>query len=486
MKASFAKVIILLLYTAFISLLFSSNAFGGIYADSNAFFLCGKGMTEGLTPYVDFSDSKGPLLWLIFGMGYLISPHNYWGVYLFEVLFSFATLCTAYKTLRMWLNSSLSMVSTLLCGVILYYFGFHEETASETFCMPFLMISIYIYTYFVFKESHLNKKKLIVYSLLIGISISATMLIKYNMSLMIIILGAIPFIKLIKEYTRINILYSVISLIVGFISLSLPFIIYLIRVSAFIPFIEEYFLATAATVNNINILPYKGAINCLSLRTALWGAVVFFGIGCIGTFFLYEDYLKRLFLSFSFFITLLLLGINGIFPHYYEPLFVFVPILLGIYSKNIFLKYLKNSNTLYLLLVVISIVFNFNKYSKRNQYQLTHRESYLSEMKIYNAVDSVLSEKKHPKIMMYESFEGLWGLKSEAIPGCKYFIPQAGMTTSMRESINKSVNDREPDYIIVPNGLSLSTQKRFLESGYTCILELNKDNHRVLVFRNSF
>lgn len=147
MKASFAKVIILLLYTAFISLLFSSNAFGGIYADSNAFFLCGKGMMEGLTPYVDFSDSKGPLLWLIFGMGYLISPHNYWGVYLFEVLFSFATLCTAYKTLRMWLNSNISMVSTLLCGVILYYFGFHEETASETFCMPFLMISIYIYLF---------------------------------------------------------------------------------------------------------------------------------------------------------------------------------------------------------------------------------------------------------------------------------------------------------------------------------------------------
>ena len=46
------------------------------------FFACGKAWMNGLIPYVDFSDSKGPLLWLIYGIGYLISPHNYLGVFL--------------------------------------------------------------------------------------------------------------------------------------------------------------------------------------------------------------------------------------------------------------------------------------------------------------------------------------------------------------------------------------------------------------------
>ena len=37
--------------------------------DSSWFFMCGKAWMEGLTPYVDFADSKGPLLWLIYGVG---------------------------------------------------------------------------------------------------------------------------------------------------------------------------------------------------------------------------------------------------------------------------------------------------------------------------------------------------------------------------------------------------------------------------------
>lgn len=30
-------------------------------------------------PYVDFIGSKGPLLWLIYGVGYVITPHSFIG-----------------------------------------------------------------------------------------------------------------------------------------------------------------------------------------------------------------------------------------------------------------------------------------------------------------------------------------------------------------------------------------------------------------------
>ena len=32
--------------------------------DSAWFFMCGKAWMNGMVPYVDFADSKGPLLWL--------------------------------------------------------------------------------------------------------------------------------------------------------------------------------------------------------------------------------------------------------------------------------------------------------------------------------------------------------------------------------------------------------------------------------------
>ena len=39
--------------------------------DSAVFFMCGKAMMNRLVPYSDFTDSKGVLLWFIYGLGYL-------------------------------------------------------------------------------------------------------------------------------------------------------------------------------------------------------------------------------------------------------------------------------------------------------------------------------------------------------------------------------------------------------------------------------
>lgn len=63
--------------------------------DSAWFFMCGKAWMEGLTPYVDFADSKGPLLWLIYGIGYLISPYNYIGVFWLSCLWYHQAIPTA-------------------------------------------------------------------------------------------------------------------------------------------------------------------------------------------------------------------------------------------------------------------------------------------------------------------------------------------------------------------------------------------------------
>lgn len=53
--------------------------------DTGWFFTCGKAWMNGMIPYVDFADSKGPLLWLIFGIGYLLSPNNYLGMFWISV-----------------------------------------------------------------------------------------------------------------------------------------------------------------------------------------------------------------------------------------------------------------------------------------------------------------------------------------------------------------------------------------------------------------
>ena len=63
----------LLLYSFLILFIVSPDSYThDLYSrcDSAWFFMCGKAWMNGLVPYVDFADSKGPLLWLIYGVGY--------------------------------------------------------------------------------------------------------------------------------------------------------------------------------------------------------------------------------------------------------------------------------------------------------------------------------------------------------------------------------------------------------------------------------
>ncbi|MBQ4137937.1 MAG: hypothetical protein II592_00125, partial [Muribaculaceae bacterium] len=68
------------------------------HIDSSWYMMCGRAWMNGLTPYVDFTDSKGPLLWLIYGIGYLISPCNYQGVFLLSCLSFITTSFIVYRT----------------------------------------------------------------------------------------------------------------------------------------------------------------------------------------------------------------------------------------------------------------------------------------------------------------------------------------------------------------------------------------------------
>lgn len=52
--------------------------------DTNCFFTVGKSMFEGRVPYLDIYEQKGPLLYFLYGLCYLVSPTSFFGGYLLE------------------------------------------------------------------------------------------------------------------------------------------------------------------------------------------------------------------------------------------------------------------------------------------------------------------------------------------------------------------------------------------------------------------
>ena len=104
------------------------------------FYLCGKAWMNGMTPYVDFADSKGPLLWLIYGIGYLISPHDYTGMYWLScVLYTFI-FYQCYKCARLFVHDARLALVAVLISAFFFLSGLtHIEVRAEDYCYALML-----------------------------------------------------------------------------------------------------------------------------------------------------------------------------------------------------------------------------------------------------------------------------------------------------------------------------------------------------------
>ncbi len=67
------------------------------WGDINCFYTVGKGMVHGRVPYVDLLDHKGPYVYALAAVTYLIDRHGFGGYFLFELLSMYCFLLYAYK-----------------------------------------------------------------------------------------------------------------------------------------------------------------------------------------------------------------------------------------------------------------------------------------------------------------------------------------------------------------------------------------------------
>ncbi len=83
------------------------------FNDPNMFLIIGRGWAQGHLPYVDLWDSKGPLIFAVNALGYLIAGRPI-GVFAVQCVMLWITLCFTYKTLRLALDSRRAMVFSAL------------------------------------------------------------------------------------------------------------------------------------------------------------------------------------------------------------------------------------------------------------------------------------------------------------------------------------------------------------------------------------
>ncbi len=148
--------------------------------DPNSFFTMGKGMANGLIPYKDLFEQKGPIIYLIHAISYLISNTSFIGVFIFEVIsFSIFMYYTSKIILMYCRKIHILWAMPLISQIILTSYVFVAGDSAEEFCMPLLAISLY-YMFNYYKNIYPNKmptKQVVLNGMLAG----CVLWMKYNL-----------------------------------------------------------------------------------------------------------------------------------------------------------------------------------------------------------------------------------------------------------------------------------------------------------------
>ncbi len=216
--------------------------------DPNSFFTMGKGMANGLIIYKDLFEQKGPILYLIHAIAYLISNDTFIGIYIFEIISFSIFLYYINKTITLYCKKiHIIWATPAISFIILSSYVFIGGDSAEEFCFPLLAITIYQMLNY-FKNTYPNniEKKQII---LTGITAGCTLLIKYNLlgfwlGFMFFLCLGLIINKKIKETIQ-TILYFLLGMAITII----PWIIYFAINGALYDFINVYFI--------INITSYS-------------------------------------------------------------------------------------------------------------------------------------------------------------------------------------------------------------------------------------
>lgn len=215
----FLYVAILLFFCSKMSPLYPINE----WADVNLYFNIGKCFTDGKVLYVDTFDHKGPVIFFIYALGYLISNASFLGMFIIQVLFWSIMLFAAYYTAKLFLENQYAFLVALAFPVLVLM-RTQMGGSAEEFILVFMSISTYCFVSY-FKESlHQHKP---VFMFIHGVMCSLVFFTKLSLIVFWVFpLSAIFLSLLLKKEFR-NLLKNAVALIGGFLIIALPIFLYL-------------------------------------------------------------------------------------------------------------------------------------------------------------------------------------------------------------------------------------------------------------------
>lgn len=407
--------------------------------DSATFYTCGKAWFSGMTPYVDFTDSKGPLLWLIYGVGYLLSPADYTGMLWLSCVAYALIFFWLFKTARVYLHDDgRSMVAAMLTALPVFYPWIHYETRAEDFCLFFLVWALY-HTCLIVHGSDPTRRQVGVGSAVLGVTMASTFLIKYNVSAMI---GVMALFVLHRSWRKgFGILRPLSLMALSSVAVLTPFAIYMHATGSLMPFLNEYFVVNAQVVAS----QYRIMRHPVFLLWANRYVAGLYLLVCAAGAAAPVLFINRSrWMVLAVFCTVMLLTVtNAHWLYYYALAAPFA--LFGFVALVQFPGHAGVSARWAVAVVTVAATVGMH---------LMHDESWFfrhaAEHEAFYSYSATMAQTgKRPSIIYYNTCTSAYGVPVGSLPGCKYWTSQSGALPWMDADQRKAVERHRPDFVFV-------------------------------------
>lgn len=445
-QVKYGVAIFLLVFVVLCQMLFNIDSY--LYAnnghyDAAIFFQCGKFLMNGYTPYVDFADSKGLLLWIIYGLGYEIHHYSYVGVFWLTCLSFWLTFLIAYKTARLYLEKPQSLLAAMSMAIPYWYWNFYTEGKAEHFCMLWVAYCIYRLLKMICCPQQI--RGFVWKWALVGVGFVAVLMMKWSIALMMVSL--IVSMGIYAYYQK-SLMSYLMSFIIGVLGMLLPFAFYFIYTGSLGAMWHEYFANTMASVSE----PLQQTIVSYShewLRMITTKRVIYI-IYTLPLLMLWsrKQWLVSAlpWLSAMFFIALAIRHDN--FGHYISIVTPFV-----IFAIVSLMKYLQRhhvSMRYYLcgfMLAMAYLIWGQLHYCSDNFFTRTDKATKFEKVN-WQMAHTV----EHPTLLIMGQDPGY--CMGYSRPYCRYRISQMGQTKAMFEAQEKALAEGKADFISL-NGLAV-------------------------------
>lgn len=195
------------------------------HTDTCVFQAMGWNWLHGAVPYRDLFDHKGPLIFAINALGFLLTGNKY-GITIIEICFMFVGVLFCWKLLRTELNDKKSLAATALIYIINITSYFNGNTTEE-YCTPFIMASYYYaYTWLKRYDAYGTTDVNVRIPLILGLTLGCCAATRITNALPVCIISIVVAVILVKEKDWHSLLKATGLFAAGAIVIEAPFIIY--------------------------------------------------------------------------------------------------------------------------------------------------------------------------------------------------------------------------------------------------------------------